>query len=146
MGHWLAVTNFENWKIVNQKNIWGVAKHHKNVIKKVQPDDNILFYVSGRIVEKERIPGMITAAYDVVSPCYEDDTSIFISPNSMGDEVFPLRIKIKPYKIFSPPIEFKPLVNSLTFVKNKHWWVGSIRGRAMRPIPNQDFELIMSKA
>ena len=34
-------------------------------------------------------------------------------PNDMGNETFPLRIKLKPVKIFDKPVKFKPLIPNL---------------------------------
>jgi predicted RNA-binding protein len=63
-----------------------------------------------------------------------------------GDEVFPLRIKLKTIEVFDPPVEFKPLIPKLTFIKNKTQWSGHIRGQAMRTIPEEDYEFIMKAA
>ena len=31
MTHWLCITTEENWKVIKEKNIWGVAERHKNI-------------------------------------------------------------------------------------------------------------------
>lgn len=36
MTYWLCITNEENWQVVKQKNVWGVAQRHKNTIAKVK--------------------------------------------------------------------------------------------------------------
>jgi len=61
----------------------------------------------------------------------------------MGKEVFPYRIRLKPAKIFDTPVEFKPLIPKLSFIKNKTMWTGHIR-QAMRIIPEEDYKLIMA--
>jgi len=75
---------------------------------------------------------------------YEDSSRIFTSPAKLGDEVFPLRIKLRPVKVFDPPVEFKPLIPDLKFITNKKMWSGHIRGQAMRQIPEEDYQLIIS--
>ena len=45
MTYWLCITTEENWKIINQKNIWGVPERHKNTMAKVKPGDKILIYL-----------------------------------------------------------------------------------------------------
>ena len=60
----------------------------------------------------------------------------------MGNETFPLRIKVKQVQIFKNPVEFKPLIPKLKFITNKKKWSGHLMGKAMRTIPQEDFELI----
>ncbi|MCK9317179.1 MAG: hypothetical protein M0P51_02260 [Methanoculleus sp.] len=50
---------------------------------------------------------------------YEDASRIFTSPANLGDEVFPLRINLKPIRVFEPPVAFKPLIPELKFITNK---------------------------
>jgi len=142
---WLCITTEENWKVIKQRNIWGVAERHSNTIAKVKPKDKCLIYVLSTKKNKEIIPPRIVAAYEVVSEVFRDSTRIFKSqPNK--NESYPLRIRLKPIKIFSTPVDFKSLVPKLRFIKNKQKWVGHIQGKAMREIPEEDFKLIMSLA
>jgi predicted RNA-binding protein len=39
MNYWLCITNEENWKVIREKNIWGVPERHKNTIAKVKFGD-----------------------------------------------------------------------------------------------------------
>ena len=55
-------------------------------------------------------------------------------------------INLKPLRIFQTPVEFKPLIPKLKFIKNKKKWSGHLMGKAMREIPKEDYELIMSLA
>jgi len=64
----------------------------------------------------------------------------------MGNETFPLRIKLKPIKIFEKPVEFKSLIPKLKFITNKRKWSGHLMGKAMRQIPKEDYDIIMSMA
>jgi predicted RNA-binding protein len=60
----------------------------------------------------------------------------------MGNETFPLRIKVKQVQIFKNPMVFKPLIPKLKFITNKNKWSGHLMGKAMRSIPKADFELV----
>jgi predicted RNA-binding protein len=146
MTRWLAISNRENSDISIKKNIWGVPKRAINTITRVKPGDTILMYVSQKIVNKEVFPSAITGEFEVVSEVYEDSSRIFTTPVKLGNELFPLRIKLKPLKIYNPPVEFKPLVPKLQFITNKEKWVGHIRGQAMREIPEEDYQLIINQA
>ncbi len=45
----------------------------------------------------------------------------------MGNETLPLRIKLKPIKIFEKPIEFKQITPKLKFITNRKR-VGAFNG------------------
>ena len=64
----------------------------------------------------------------------------------MGNETFPLRIRLKPAKIFDKPAEFKPLIPKLKFITNRKRWSGHLMGKAMREIPEEDYRLIVNSA
>jgi len=36
------ITNEENWHVVKQKNVWGVAERHRNTIAKVNKGDTLV--------------------------------------------------------------------------------------------------------
>ncbi len=71
MVYWLCITTEENWKVIKQRNIWGVAERHSNTIAKVKPKDKCLIYVLSTKKNKEIIPPRIVAAYEVVSEVFE---------------------------------------------------------------------------
>jgi len=64
----------------------------------------------------------------------------------MSNEVFPLRIRLKPIKIFEKPVDFKSLIPKLKFITNKQKWTGHLMGKAMRQIPEVDYDLITKEA
>ena len=88
---------------------------------------------------------VIAGFFEIVSDVYEDTERIFRSPPKVGggDEVFPLRINLKTIEIFDPPVSFKSLIPSLSFITNKTQWSGHIRGQAMRMIPRRGYRYIM---
>jgi len=145
MTRWLAISNRENSDVVIKRHVWGVPKRYVNVISRVKPGDMILIYVGQKVVDKEILPPGITGAFEVTSEMYEDSSRIFTAPAKLGDEIFPLRIKLKPVTVFDPPVEFKPLIPELKFITNKMKWSGHIRGQAMREIPEEDYQLIMKQ-
>ncbi|MBR1368483.1 hypothetical protein RJ53_02770 [Methanocalculus chunghsingensis] len=144
MTYWFASSNRDNWEIIRQKNIWGIPKRNKSIIDRVTPGDAILIYVAQQKDGDEILPSAVAGAFEVVSDGYEDSAPLFITPERMGDEVFPYRMKLKPIKVFKEPVAFKPLIPALSFIKNKTMWTGHIRV-AMREIPEEDYRLILSK-
>ncbi|MCK8517681.1 EVE domain-containing protein [Methanoculleus sp. 7T] len=145
MTRWLAISSRENSEVIIKRHTWGVPRRYINTISRVKPGDTVLVYVGQKVVDREVLPPAITGAFEVTSAVYEDASRIFTAPAKLGDEFFPLRIKLKPIKIFEPPIEFKPLIPELKFIANKKMWSGHIRGQAMREIPEEDYLTIMKQ-
>ena len=146
MAYWLCITTEENWNVIKQKNVWGVQEKHRNTIGKVKIGDKCLIYVILTKKDDEIIPPRIMAAYEITSEVFVDRSRIFKPPARNKSETFPLRIKLKPIKIFEKPVDFKSLIPKLRFIKNKQKWTGHIQGKAMREIPEEDYNLILSKA
>ena len=145
MTHWIASSNRDNAKILDQKHIWGVPKRNKTLMQRVKPGDTILVYVRQEKDGDTILTSAITGAYEVVSEPYEDHSRLFVTPPQMGDEVFPFRMRVKPVAVFAEPLEFKPLIPDLKFITNKKMWSGHLR-IAMREIPEEDCRLILKRA
>lgn len=146
MEHWLAISNRANSDITIKQRIWGVPKRSINQISRTRPGDTLLVYVGQQVIDRETtLPPAITGCFEITSEVYEDMPRIFTTPPKLGDEIFPLRIKLRPIRVFDPPVEFKPLIPKLTFITNKTQWSGHIRGQAMRTIPEEDYRLIMNQ-
>jgi len=140
MRYWLCVTNQENWEVIKEKNIWGVEERHRNTISKVRPGDKLLIYVMGTKKENETMPPRIVAVYEAISEMFIDSSRRF------KGKLYSLRIRLRPIAVFSRPLDFRELVPKLGFIKNKRFWVGHIRGKAMREIPERDFETVLEVA
>ena len=121
-----------------------MADRHRNTIAKVKLGDKYLIYVMSHRRDKEIMPPHVVAVYEVASEVFRDTTKIFKSPPDRK-ETYPLRIKLSQIKIFLKPVDFKSLIPELSFIKNKRRWTGHIQGKAMREIPEEDFQLIMGK-
>ncbi|MDK2795253.1 MAG: hypothetical protein PWQ58_452 [Archaeoglobaceae archaeon] len=143
MGYWLCITTEENWKVIKEKNVFGVPERHKNTIAKVKPGDKLLIYLKQENIGDEVKPSRIVAVYEAASEAFKDSLRIFKTPKGMGNKSFPFRINLKPVKIFEKPVEFKPLIPKLKFIKNKKKWTGHLMGKAIREIPEEDFKLIV---
>ncbi|WP_292392977.1 EVE domain-containing protein [Methanoculleus sp. UBA303] len=142
---WIASLNRENWEVVKSKQVWGIPKRNRNILQRVKPGDAILFYVRQEKAGDEILPSAIMGDLEVVSEPYEDHSRIFVTPQHMGDEVFPYRVKVEPIAVFADPLEFKPLIPDLAFIRNKTMWTGHLRV-AMREIPEEDYQFILKRA
>ena len=143
MAYWLCITDAENWQIIKEKNIWGVSQRHANKLMSTKIGDKLVFYVKQN---PPTDPPTIRGIFEVVSKPFYDEKPIFkapISPFQVG-ETYPWRVKITPIK--TGYLEFKPLIKQLKFITNKtsRGWGGHLMGKAMRPLPEDDFKLIES--
>ena len=127
MAHWLCITNEENWQVVKQRNVWGVAERHRNTIAEVKIGDTLVMYCKQEKINDELKPSRIMGVFSAVSTVFTDNKKIFSTPKGMvGTETFPLRIKLTPLKIFEKPVAFKPLIPQLKFITNKRKWSGHL--------------------
>jgi predicted RNA-binding protein len=146
MSYWIYVTNSDNWAVTKKTNILGASARHKNALSRVNKGDKCLIYVKSEIIAGERIEPMIVAQYEIASTQFEDNKKIFVAPPLLPNENFDFRIRLKPLRVFSTPVEFKPLIQRLSFIRNKKYWTGSIRGSAIVKIPRSDYDLIITRA
>jgi len=104
-----------------------------------------LIYVKAERKAGEVITPKIVGEYEIVSLVFENNTRIFHAPINR-DETFNLRVRLAPVRVFSTPIEYKPLVPILSFIKNKRHWSGTLQGNAVFKIPEADYRTIISSA
>jgi len=143
MVFWLCVTTEDNWRVVRERLVWGVAERFKGAIQRVKPGDKLIFYVMQTKKGDKVVPSRVVGVFEVVSEPYRDSTKIF---KAYGTEsTFPYRVRIKPVKIFDEPLLFKELIPKLGFIRNKQRWSGYLR-RAMFEIPEKDYKTILESA
>ena len=142
--YWLCILNRENWKIVQDRRIWGVADRHKRAIEEVKVGDELLFYTIGQTIGKQRLESAIVGRAEVASGVLRDTRKIFSTgPLKRSTEAFPLRIKLSNLRSAEKEVLFKPLISILELTRNKRKWGGVIQGKAMRKISENDFKTII---
>jgi len=134
--YWLCITNERNWKVIRERKVWGTGS--KETLSRVNMGDKLIFYLKREELGKVRKEPRIVGIFEVCSEIFEDSSPIF-------DKAYRYRVKLKPIKILKKPLEFKPLVPRLKFIKNKKNWGGELRGKSMRKLPEEDFRLIMAE-
>jgi predicted RNA-binding protein len=146
MAYWIYVTNSDNWTITKKTNILGASARYKNALSRVKKGDQCLVYVKGEISAGETLRPKIVAQYEIASTVFEDSKKLFVTPPNTPNETFPLRLRLEAVRVFEPPIDFKPLILRLSFLPNKTYWTGPIRGKAVVQIPQSDYDRIISQA
>jgi predicted RNA-binding protein len=147
MIRWLATSTRENADVVMRKEVWGVPKKDLNQINRIRPGDTLLLYVGHEVIDQDiTLPPAILGCFEIVSSVYEDTDPIFTAPRKLGNEVFPLRFRLRTIAIFEPPVEFRPLIRDLRFITEKTQWPEHIGGQSMRAINEEDHAFIMRAA
>ena len=142
MMYWLCITTEENWKVARKLKVWGVAqKDRKKLWDKLEINDFLVFYVKQRKELGQTIGPTINGISKVTSDPIWSEEKIF--RGLVPQEKFPWRVKIEHVKIPKEPIDFRKLVPKLKFIKKKRKWFVYLQ-RAMRTIPKEDFDMILS--
>jgi predicted RNA-binding protein len=136
------MTNRVNATIAEERLIWGVQTGYRNTMAQVCLSDTLLIYARQELVDDEVRPPMVMGAYEVVSSVFDDFTPIFTAPPSNINEVFPIRVQLRPLPDISEPVPFKPLIPGLSFIKKKEIYASYLQG-AMRKIPEEDYQRII---
>ena len=134
--YYLCITNERNWEIAVTKHVWGVTNKHIRELERLRIGDFLVFYLK---------PSKIGGVFEVTSQMFNEDEPLFVSEGFDKKEIFSNRIRIKPFKIPGSPVEFKPLIPMLRFIKRKdRSWGASIQGKALVAIFKEDFECILN--
>jgi predicted RNA-binding protein len=143
MQHWIAVTTEDNWQVVKREQMWGVSARYEPTINRTAQGDTLLIYCMGTVTHEETIPPRIPALYTIASAPSHDRTALF-APSYNHEERFPWRVDLDLLKLSTPPVEFTPLIQELSFIKNKARWSGYFR-RPLFAIPEEDHERIVRR-
>jgi predicted RNA-binding protein len=127
------MTNQQNWDVIKERLLWGVSERNRETLETVEIGDTMVFYI-----RPVRIGGIFKAA----SEPFVSDEMVFPWRGPSEGETFPHRIRIRPVVVPREPLSFRPLIPMMSFITRKRAWGGYLEGRAMRPIPSQDYEKI----
>jgi predicted RNA-binding protein len=139
----MCPTSEENWAVIRDRKIWGVADYYKKRIQDLEVGDYLIFYVKqrreeGKIITRPRIVGI----FKVSSRPFFQKEETFSSKKPR--QLYPWRVTIETVAIPRKPLEFKEALPWLSFIRNKAQW-GCYMQTAMRSIPGRDFIWIKSR-
>lgn len=98
------------------------------------PGAQLIFY-------QNRVGFVGTAAIEHVAPTSGSDATACAG---LPIKLFPYRISLDNVRIFAHPIDCRPLIPDLTFIKNKKSWGLAFMGTP-RPIPQSDYWGILKR-
>jgi predicted RNA-binding protein len=111
----------------------GFTEAKKGRLKSFQVGDLITFYVPRDSLASSRKIRKFIGVAEVKGVGYESDTPIW------KNGLFPQRIQMEPLSEGS--CDIGPLIERLTFIKNKKSWGGTFLSGILR-VPLQDFKII----
>ena len=144
MDFWVFITTHDNWKVTRDMHTVGVAERHQKSIDRVEKGNKCLIYVKEEHNREVHRKSYIIGEYEIISRACYDNTPIFHKVSTRPNETFPLRIKLKCLTPSARPVEFKPFIPKLSFIKNKTHWGGTFQGNALLKIPQDDYEIMAS--
>ncbi len=135
--YWMVVQTPDNFEITRDMGfaLHGLRSVHRRRAQRMEPDDRILYYVSG--IHKW------TAIATVTSRCFEDRAPVW---NSNGErEVYPYRVKLSPSIVLdaSDYIDAMILAPRLEYLKRwvpERWPLAFVE--TLHLLPQRDFRLI----
>ena len=136
--YWMAVQTSQDFETTRDLDftLHGMKRTQRRRAQRMEPNDSILYYVSG--LKKWTAIAMVTSTY------YEDSTPIWASQNGR-DEPYPYRVKLKPYILMEEEsyIDALALAPRLDYLKRwppERWPLAFVD--TLHLLPQKDFRLI----
>jgi predicted RNA-binding protein len=133
MNYWIAVANREHVLKGQQENIMQVCHGKQNPLKRMKSGDWIIYYSPTEIFGSKELCRKFTAIGQI--------TNQEPYQYKMSDDFIPWRRDVVFCKV--KEVEIKPLIDKLSFIKNKKQW-GFIFRYGLFSIPYEDFIVIAS--
>lgn len=141
MTYWLCITTKDNWEISQKIKILGFKKRVQALSNMIKIGDIGFIYIK----KGSMIPNpYIIAKFKIISSLHTDESELFQRIDEYPKELFPQRVDIEIITIPNKPLIFKPMVDNLTFIKNKRFWGITLFGRSLINLSNSDYQLINS--
>ena len=135
--YWMVVQSLENFRISKERgfDVHGLTHRQRRRAQRIEPDNRILFYVSG--IRKWTATATVTSKY------FEDRTPVWKS-NGQREE-YPLRVHMSPLIVLAEPdyIDALDLGPRLEYVKRwapEQWPLAFVE--TLHILPQRDYRLI----
>ncbi len=135
--YWMVVQSTENFEISKRMGfeMHGLGRRFRKRAQRMEPDDRVLFYVSG--LRKW------TGVASITSRCFEDHSPVWKSHNER--EMFPYRVKLEPYIVLDEAdyidgLEVGPRLDYVKRWPPEEWPLAFMD--ALHLLPQKDFRLI----
>ncbi len=140
--YWIFSISEENWHVIKESRILGVAKASEKLSEQIKPNDIIIIYVMKK--GSKTLGGMFTGAFKVTSTWFREEKPLWPDEIREGKVKYPWRVRLEPIKLGLA--SFQELAPKLSFIENKtrlHAYLVGTPANLKRPIPKGDGELII---
>jgi len=139
MNYWVFPITADNHLICLKHKVVGAKSNNNNKrINQVKKGDIILFYITREHLTKKGHP---VHQFSSVVQCMGPSCQAINESINIFGSTYPQHLPIK--IINQKKCDIKPLINKLSFMKNKENW-GSAFMSGMRLIPENDYNIIIS--
>jgi len=122
MTTWLLVADDETWTNLLGAKVWMLSNRYKRMARRIKIGEDAIAYVK-----------YFSGIYGIVKI-----TSEVFRQNGTP---YPIRFNIEPEIFLDEPVSIRPLIQSLSFIKNKKRWFAYFQ-TSLRRIPEKDFALV----
>ncbi len=137
MAHWLCVASPGNWTHVKRLGKWAVSPQHESLLNRSAIGDRCVMYLTST----DRTGSCLASLFRITSHPLEENPSV---PRTLFDRLYPKQVEIAIDLEASEAVPFKPLVQRLAFIRNPHNWGAYLQGSPMRPLSDQDYQVLAS--
>lgn len=120
---WLLVADDTTWDTLIKSGFWMLGNRYKRKAGKIRMGDKAVAYVK-----------LFSAIYGIIK--ITSDPYV-----NAKDKDYPLRFHIEPEVFLTEPTSIRPLLNNLSFIRNKERWYAYFQ-TSLRKVPEKDFQLI----
>jgi predicted RNA-binding protein len=133
MNYWVFSITEDNLQIALRERVIGFTESAARRSGSLAMSDQVTFYVPRQKLASNILVRKFIGRAEITSATYRSDEQIW------KGGTFPIRIDITP--LSTKCCDVKPLINDLTFIKNKHYWGAHFMNTILK-IPAADFDLI----
>lgn len=139
---YICVADWRTISIIEKSEIWGVSDKALKQISSVCVGDNLLFYIKAGKVNDEKKDSSIFGIFEVSSDLWIKNDDTFVKDGVQNTNYYPNRVSIKKISGCELPINFRPLIQKLSFIKSKERWGSAFMGKSMIKIDEDDYKTI----
>lgn len=130
---WMLITSPSSWRRLRALGTWAFAEKYRARILSIHPGERAIVY---QTIERPHIEGSLAA---IIRFRGRPTTAI---EKTLFDRLYPARLAFDVEVEASPPVPFRPFIESLEFVSNKSNYGMHLQGQPVKKIPHRDFQLL----
>lgn len=132
---WLLLTDREAWALFRRARSWRLHEYSSAQARKLRPGDRAIVYLTkGGSREPSAVAGVIRI----------EEPMKAASGAEIFSRLYPYEVKFNIETELNALLEFKPLVQFLSLVKNKRYWGTRLQGQSALELSPHDAEVLLA--